>query len=121
MKKQQEYLPLLLKDLINTSIPQAELAKKYQISYQTVSDVNTGRKGNQNNLKYPIRGERERGRTCFSPNELREIYLQLKENKKSIRKIAEEWGVSPSTIQNINNGKIKKYFSDDIKYPIRRK
>ena len=71
MKKQQQYLPLLLSDLQHTSIPQKDLAKKYNISAQTVSEVNTGKKGHQKDLIYPIRGEVEKGRTCFSPNELK--------------------------------------------------
>lgn len=121
MKYQQEYLPLLIFDLQNTNILQKDLAKKYQISQQTVSEVNIGKKGYQNNLKYPIRGDKEKGKTCFTPNELKIIYQQLKEKKMSIRQIADEWGVSSTTIQNINNGKIKKYFSINIKYPIRKK
>lgn len=121
MKRQLEYLPLLLNDLIYTTIPQNELAKKYQISKQTVSEVNTGKRGYQENINYPIRGDKERGRTCFSPNEIQEIYHQLRDTKKSICEIAREWGVSPTTIQNINKGKTKKYYSPEIKYPIRKK
>lgn len=121
MKKQQEYLPLLLDDLINTSTPQKELAKKYQISAQTISDVNLGKRGHQDNLKYPLRGDKEKGRTCLTPNELQEIYKLLEENKVSIAQIARDWGFSPTAIQNINSGKTKKYFSADIKYPIRKK
>lgn len=121
MKYQKEYLPLLIFDLQNTNISQIDLAKKYQISAQTVSEVNTGKKGHQDNLEYPIRKNGVTGRICFSPNEIKEIYQQLKENKKSIRKIAQEWGVSPTSIQNINNGKTKKYFSPNIKYPIRKR
>lgn len=45
MMYQKQYLPLLIKDLQETSIPQKELAKKYNISIMTVSEVNTGKKG----------------------------------------------------------------------------
>lgn len=120
MKRQQEYLFDLIDDLKNTSIPQKELAKKYQISIQTVSEVNTGKKGKQTSICYPIRSEIERGRTCFSPRELQDIYADLR-STLSINKIADKYGVSPSTIQNINNGKTKKYFDSNIKYPIRKK
>lgn len=121
MKYQQEYLPLLIKDLINTSIPQTELAKKYNISRQTVSEVNTGKKGRRKDIIYPIRKEAERGRTCFSPAELEEIYSNLRNNKLSINNIAEKFGVSSNTIQNINSGKTKKYYDSTIKYPIRKR
>lgn len=121
MKKQEQYLPLLLADLQNTSIPQKDLAKKYNISRQVVSQVNTGKRGHQKDLIYPIRGEKERGRTCFSPNELKEIYNDLRKKELSINKIAEKYGVCSNTISHINNGKIKKYYNPDIKYPIRKK
>lgn len=121
MKYQQEYLPFLIEDLMNTSIPQTELAKKYNISRQTVSEVNTGKKGRKKDIAYPIRKEAERGRTCFSPAELEEIYSDLRNNKLSINNIAEKFGVSSTTIQNINSGKTKKYYDSTIKYPIRKR
>lgn len=121
MKRQQEYLPLLIEDLKHSSLTQKELAKKYQISVQTISDVNRGRTGRQPSIIYPIRGDKERGRTCLTPNELTQIYAQLKDEQLSIRQIADYWSVSPATIQNINNGKTKKYFSPNMQYPIRKK
>lgn len=121
MKKQEEYLPLLIFDLQNTQIPQKDLAKKYNISSQTVSNVNVGRAGKQKDIIYPIRSDKENGRVCFSPSEVDIIYKELKENKKSIRQIAEDFGVSPTSIQNINNGKTKKYWRENIIYPIRKK
>lgn len=121
MKYQQEYLPRLLWDLQNSSLSQDDLAKKYNVSKQTISDVNVGRTGRQDNLTYPIRSEREKGRTCFSPNELQLIYQELKNSKLSINKIAQEFGVSNAVISNINRGKIKKYFDPQIEYPIRKR
>ena len=111
MKQQQEYLPLLIEDLKYSSLTQKELAKKYQISIQTVSNINRGHTGHQNSIIYPIRDDKERGRICLTPNELEQIYTQLKDKQLSIRQIADYWSVSATTIQNINNGKTKKYYS----------
>lgn len=121
MKYQQQYLPLLLEDLKNTNIPQKKLAKKYKISQMTVSEVNTGKKGHQPDIDYPIRKEQERGRTCFSPKEIELISNDLRDTTLSIRKIADKYSVSSAVINNINNGKIKKYYDSSIKYPIRSK
>lgn len=121
MKYQQQYLPSLIDDLKNTTISQVELAKKYKISKMTVSEVNTGKKGHQKDIVYPIRNEIACGRTCFSPNELQAIYKDLQNTTLSIRKIAEKYGISVSAMNNINNGKIKKYYDPQIKYPIRSK
>lgn len=121
MKRQQEYLPLLIEDLKHSSLTQTELAKKYQISIQTVSNINCGRTGRQDSIIYPIRNDKELGRTCLTSNELEQIYVQLRNKQLSIRQIADYWSVSPTTIQNINSGKTKKYFSPNIQYPIRKK
>lgn len=120
MKRQEEYLLLLIDDLQHSSLSQKELAKKYQISAQVVSNVNRGYAGHQDSLTYPIRDDKVRGRTCFSPNEIEQIYCQLKDPSLSIRQIADNWSVSSAAIQNINSGKTKKYFSPDIQYPIRK-
>ena len=114
-------MPLLVEDLKYSSLTQKELAKKYQISIQTVSNINRGHTGHQNSIIYPIRDDKERGRTCLTPNELEQIYTQLKDKQLSIRQIADYWSVSATTIQNINNGKTKKYYSPNIQYPIRKK
>ena len=39
----------------------------------------------------------------------------------SMNKIAEKIECSPSMIHNINRGKIKKYWNENIHYPIRNK
>lgn len=121
MKYREQYLPLLIEDLKNTNVPQKELAKKYQISQMSVSKVNTGEAGRQPDLVYPIRGPEKRGRSCFTPNELRLIYKDLREDKLSMREIGDKYGVNKSIICNINSGKTKKYHDNNIKYPIREK
>lgn len=121
MKRQELYLPSLIEDLKNSPLSQNDLAKKYNLSKQTVSNVNTGKTGKQPNIIYPIRKEKEKGRTCFSPAEIKLIYADLRNNELSINKIAEKYNVSSPVIQNINNGKTKKYFNPKEKYPIRTK
>ena len=119
MKKAEEIFPLILKDLIHTQLKQSEIAKKYQVSSQCVSDINCGRKYKQSGIEYPIRKTQFDGKTCLTPNELQLIYNDLKNTNISFAKLSQKYGISSAALQNINRGKTKKYYNPDIQYPIR--
>lgn len=119
MKKAEEIFPLVVNDLKNTDLKQKDIAIKYQISRQCVSDINCGRKYYHSDYNYPIRNEYESGRTCLSPNELLELEKDIKYTTISYNKLSEKYGISASTIRNINMGKVKKYYKENLKYPIR--
>lgn len=119
MKRAEEIFPQIVYDLKTTTLKSAEIARKYNVSDQCVSDINTGRKFYQASENYPIRKRSFDGKTCFTPNELQSIYKDLKETKLSYNKLGEKYGVSAQMLSNLNRGKIKKYFDADITYPIR--
>lgn len=119
MKRAEEIFPLILQDLINTQLKQVEIAKKYQVSSQCVSDINQGKKYKQKGVNYPIREKQFDGKTCLTPNELKDIYHDLKNTSISINQLAEKYGISAAAIRNINRGLTKKYHNPNIQYPIR--
>lgn len=110
----------IIYDLINTSITQKEIAKKYNVSAMTVSNINTGTRHKQDELDYPLRkGGKNGGFTCLSPDIVQAIREELKNTKLSMNKIGEKYEVPSRTVAGINNGSIKKYRDENIKYPIR--
>lgn len=119
MKKAEEIFPLIFNDLKETSLKSVEIAKKYNVSAQCVSDINCGRKFFQKGTQYPLREKSYDGKTFLSPNELEEIYKLLRDSNLSINKISQQYGISSAALCNINRGKTKKYFDPNIKYPIR--
>lgn len=121
MKKAEEDYPLIKDLLINTTIPQKEIAKKFNRSQGTISAINLGKRGYDKNLTYPLRDNVVLKNTCISPDLLLEIEKDIKENLLSLKKIAQKYELPVSTICNINSGKIKKYFKETNIYPLRKK
>ena len=111
-----------IKQLLTTEIEMKDIAKQFNVSKSFISAVNKGTYYFDDSISYPIRKTYQGGvknRVCFSPDELQEIINELKTDK-SIRKIASDHETCYSTIININNGAIVKYYRDDIEYPIRK-
>lgn len=107
-------------DLLNTSISQKEIAKKYNISAMTVSNINTGIRHKKSELNYPLRkGKNTGGFTCLSPDMVAAIRKELLNTKISMNQIGQKYDIPSRTVAGINNGSIKKYRDENIKYPIR--
>lgn len=107
--------------LLKTDIPQKDIAKKFNISVNAVSGINTGKNYRRESETYPIR-ENYQGdskRNCFSPDEIELIEHDLKHTDMSMRKIAAKYECTLTVIMNINNGVIKKYRSSKKIYPLR--
>lgn len=49
----------IIEDLQNTTMTQAEIAKKYKVGRSTVTAINRGQNHHQKDLIYPIRGKKE--------------------------------------------------------------
>ena len=107
--------------LATIPIVDGSLATSFNVGCAAVSSINLGRSYRQKGLDYPIRKNYQYNkiRKSFSPSEICEIEKLLK-TELSIRKIAERFETCFTTIADINNGQIKKYHKENIKYPIRK-
>ena len=109
--------------LQNTSMPQKDIAKKFNCAPSAISSINKGRCFRKENLTYPLRDNYQEGankRKSFSPSEIEDIESYLENSDMSMRKIAAIYDTSIATVQNLNNGVIKKYRNGSKKYPLRK-
>ena len=131
-KLNQKELNELIKDLINNTIFIKDLAKKYNLSAEAISDINQGKRYYNENLIYPLRKNTrftseqmkgitgiDKGSSKFSYEEIKEIIDLLKNSSFSLEKIAKKFNCSYATISHINNG--KHYPNTSYTYPIREK
>lgn len=118
--KVEEVVEKIIDDLLNSQLSQKEIAKRYNVSAMTVSNINTGKRHEREDLIYPLRNWNNNGIfTCLSPDLVQVIRNDLKFTKISMNKIGEKYEVPSRTVAGINNGAIKKYRDENIKYPIR--
>lgn len=89
------------------------IAKEYQVNPSTISDINRGDTWHFSDISYPISNRDNKKR--FSEDIIQEIYQRLR-NGESATSMANDYGVSRVTINNINNGKI--YVHSNETYPI---
>lgn len=128
----EEILAEIVQDLIENKILIKDLVIKYNLSSRALSNINTGKHYYNSNLVYPLRpptlfktGESpqksgvENSSAKFNDESLKKIIQELKESKKTIKQIAEEFNCCAHTITAINTG--KHYFNPEIDYPIRKK
>jgi group I intron endonuclease len=109
-------------DLLNTQLQQKDIARKHNVSCSVVSQINTGETYKQNNMSYPIRQNKQstQKKRTLSPNEVKKVFDELIQTKKSCSQIAEELCCHPSTVRGINNGEIIKYRNEEFTYPLRK-
>ena len=111
-------------DLLNTTMQQKEIARKYNVSANCISGINKGISYFNPNLNYPLRNNYQ-SNAChiktLTLQEVSEVEDLLQHSNLSMRKIAEEYECTLTVIQNINNGSILKYKNPNKKYPLRDK
>lgn len=118
----EEEIQAIYEDLKEEKLSIQEIADKYGVHMTTMSNINNGNRYYHSSVTYPIRTKKvsnmgtKNHNSNISEETLEIIYDKLREGKKSMRKIAEEMGLSPSIIQNINSG--QTYHRDNLKYPI---
>lgn len=107
--------------LQNSDMQQKDIAKKFNVGYATISNINLGRSYRQENINYPIRENYQYNkiRKSFSPSEICEIESLLRTDL-SIKKIAQRFETCFQVIADINRGQVKKYRKENIEYPIRK-
>lgn len=111
---------LVIYDLLNTSITQKEIAKKYNISRTCVTAINNGNvKKYYNELySYPLRKPTYYIDVCDNLELFDNIIFDILYADLSLKGIAKKYGVGNEVIKHINYGE-GRYFRDGINYPIR--
>ena len=127
-KLNKEQLNQLYNDLINRrEIFIYELAVKYNLSAEAISEINNGKRYYNNNFNYPLRPivppKKVYGTNHhlakFNDKTLFLVIQDLKDDKLSLAEIAKKYDCSPIIISYINTG--KRYYNKNINYPIRKK
>ena len=119
--KIQSILPNIIEDLQGNLLSQKEIAKKYNISQMTVTNINLGTHWHNDQYTYPIRINTQNSKTKIISPDLLNIIMQELKTDLSINAIGRKYDINPETIRKINIGAIKKYRLDNIIYPIRKK
>lgn len=130
-KLTQQQLDNLFTELIENKILIKDLAFKYNLSAEAISDINQGKRYYNNNYNYPLRpdtrftSEQMKGingvnkpSSKFNQEQINEIITLLQENKLSFLEISEKFNCCENTISNINNG--YHYPNPKLQYPIRK-
>lgn len=116
----QEQLNNLIEDLVNTTVSMKELAIKYGIASNTLSQINNGKSYKNENLNYPLRKKNSDRIKVFSREQLERIKILLEQSarEETMTKIGKEFNCSRDIISQINNGTRQK--QSDWTYPIRK-
>lgn len=111
----------LQQDIINSNYTFEELSKKYDINTTTISEINNGKEYFDNNFKYPLRDKKYYHSEVLTEEKINEIRFELVNNyQKSMQEISEEYNISISTVQRINQGS-SPYNDVNYNYPLRYK
>ena len=111
-----------IKELLHsTKLSFSEIARKYNVAVGSIQSINDGTSWHDCNINYPIRKFGNHLYRNLSQDQIKKIENMLLNTNLSMNKIAEKIECSPSMIHNINRGKIKKYWNENIHYPIRNK
>lgn len=105
-----------VKSLLEAQVNFKEIQDRTGISLSHISEINTGKRRKDKDREYPINKM-----TCGRKLEeikVQEIISLLRQSQKTCQEIAAIYNVSETTIRNINIG--KRYYQEDIQYPIRR-
>ena len=103
-------------DLRDTRLSLSQIAQKHNISKRTVHRINQGIHYEKLGEEYPIR-KTPLLNGKLSDEDVMEIIEILKHSYRQYEDIALQYGVSPSTIRQINSGDC--HTISNVKYPIR--
>lgn len=113
----------------STNIYIYEIAEKYNLSAEAVSDINLGKRYYNPELSYPLRGDTKfkpgmsapKGiyshKAKFDKEKLEQVYNLLQTSNLSFVEIAKKFNVSDTTISKINRG--ITYYQEGFNYPVR--
>lgn len=110
-------------------ISMTEIAKKFNVSSETIKNINRGIRYIQSDLKYPIRTQEDSNTTLLtgtksssaklSEEQLNQIIDLIQNSSLTFTDIAKKFNISNSTIGLINQG--KRYHNNNLNYPLRDK
>ena len=107
--------------LSSTDFTFKEIAKQYNVAIGSIQSINEGTSWRDDSIDYPIRKSGNPLYKNFSQDQVKNIENMLLNTNLSMNEIAKRIGCVPATIHNINRGKIKKYWNENLHYPIRNK
>lgn len=118
-----ETVDKIIEDIINSDLCLSDIAAKYNISRTRISGINQGAHYIKDGLNYPLRDDTDKRSKSLKKfidlDIIKEIH-ELLSSGCSIKRIADKYNVSTTTICNINSGRCKKYILNEYKYPIRK-
>lgn len=111
--KDPKILAELIDEIIQDEKTLKELAKKYNISYGVINEINQGHTYYNKNLYYPLRKTKK-----YDEEFIKQITYSLKyELDKKLAQIAQEYNIDYSFLNDINQG--RAYYREYLQYPIR--
>lgn len=117
-----ETVDSIINDILYSSLCLSDIAAKYNVSRSRISGINQGVYYKKDDYVYPLRQDndsRSKSLKKFIDLDIvKEIHGMLKSDI-SAKQIADKFGISKTTVYNINNGKCKNYILDGEIYPIR--
>ena len=123
-----EELQAVYNDLIyNTNLYIYQIAAKYDISPEAISDINNGRRYYNDSFNYPLRkppkpkvgkGTNNHLAKFKDQKIIESIYKDLEESKLTLHEIASKYNCSYLVISQINRG--ISYTTEGKEYPIRK-
>lgn len=124
IKYEEEIIYNIINDLKNTNKTFQNIAKENHVSLTHVYNINIGARRKIDNIKYPIRDQKEKGTKGlkFSQTECKEIHEYILNNPtETFKSIAKKYNCSDWTIRQINTGKTLSYHLKEYIYPLRKK
>ena len=112
----------IIYDLLNTTITQKEIAKKYGVSRTCVTAINNGnvQKYYNESYTYPLRKATHYHKICDNIELLNKVISDIKNSDLSFFAIAKKYELDCWVIKRVNHGK-GNYHVDGVNYPIRAK
>lgn len=97
-----------------------DIAKQFEVSDSLIKQINSGVSHHKSDESYPIRKYIARQPSPVTYEQVTNIIDSLQNSNISFRQLALNYNVNITIIQGINNGSNKRYYRENISYPIRK-
>ena len=112
-KKVNEIMSLLE----SSTLTYEEIAKKENVSFKVIFQINKGEIYKEEGRTYPIRSCLKNRNHPLTKEKVKQIKEELKNSSKSLKELAEYYQCSYSAIVSLNDG--KTFYDKSQEYPIR--